>query len=81
MSIVNRKVFKVTCYFINNLKNLKLKQPLPERVFDWQVVYVEAETRASTKALVISVTEDDIYRMVRGLLDREVNAPGLPQGQ
>jgi hypothetical protein len=34
VSIINRKVFKITCYFVSNLKNLKL-QSLPQRHFDW----------------------------------------------
>jgi hypothetical protein len=78
ISIINRRIFKVTTFFINNLKNIVLKQPLPERLFDWQVLYIEAETRTATKSLSIAVTEDDVYRLVKGLIDREVNPPGVP---
>ncbi len=49
VSIINKRIFKMTCYFVNNLKNLKLK-PLSERHYDWQVVYVEAESRMSTRS-------------------------------
>lgn len=34
VSIVNRKVFKVTSYFVNNLKNLKVRVQ-SEKVYDW----------------------------------------------
>ena len=64
VSIINRKVYKVACYFVNNLKNIKLKPLESERQFDWQVVFVEAESRFSTKSLVIAVTEHDIRELV-----------------
>lgn len=72
VSIVNRKVFKITCYFVNNLKNLKVRVQ-KEKVFDWQLIYVEAESRFSTKSMVIAVTEDDIRQLLSALLERQVD--------
>ncbi len=34
VTVINKQVFKVSCYFVNNLKNLKLT-PMQERFFDW----------------------------------------------
>ena len=72
MSIINRKIFKVTSYFIGQLKNMETKQPMPERLYEWQVIYIEAEMRTSTRALAIAVTEDDIYQLAKRLAEREV---------
>jgi hypothetical protein len=71
VSIINRKVFKITCYFVNNLKNLKLRALSSEKLFDWQLIYVEAESRFSTKSTVIAVTESDIRILVEELIDRQ----------
>lgn len=74
ITMINRRVFKVTCYFVGNaLKNLKLKTPSPaaERLFDWQFIYIDAETRTSTKSFVMAVTENDIREIVRLLIERQ----------
>jgi len=65
--VINRKLFKVTSYFVNNMKNLKLAPFIegpPERFFDFQLIYIDAETRTSTKSLAIAVTEKDIRALV-----------------
>jgi hypothetical protein len=36
----------------------------PERFFDFQLIYIDAETRTSTKSLPIVVTEKDIRTLV-----------------
>ncbi len=63
IQIINRKVYKVTCYFVNNLKNIKLLPLAQERQFDWQIVYVEAETRTSTRSVCMAVTEKDLIEL------------------
>lgn len=43
---------------------------MPQRVFDdWQLVYIEAETRGATRALNISITERDVRQMVNQCLE------------
>jgi hypothetical protein len=67
VSIINRKLFKVTSYFVSNMKNLKMAgftEGPPERFFDFQLIYIDAETRTSTKSLPIVVTEKDIRTLV-----------------
>jgi len=49
--------FKVTCYFVNFLKNFNKKS---NAMFDWQVIYVEAYIATSDTKLVIALTEQDL---------------------
>ena len=63
ISIINRKIYKVTCYFVNNLKNIKLLPLAQERQFDWQIIYVEAETRTSTRSVSMAITEKDLIEL------------------
>ena len=71
VTIINRRLFKVRFYLIgNSIKELKIAA-LPERIFDWNVIYVEAETSSSTKSLVMAVTERDLRFMVQELMQRQ----------
>ena len=54
----------MTTYFVTTMKNLKLAALPDERFFDFQLLYIEAETRVSTKSLPIVVTERDIRALV-----------------
>jgi hypothetical protein len=77
ISIINRKIYKVTCYFVNNLKNIKLL-PLPtERQFDWQIIYVEAETRTSTRSVCMAITEKDLIELTLQLFQRQAAGTNL----
>ena len=71
IQIINRKVYKVTCYFVNNLKNIKLLPLAQDRHFDWQIVYVEAETRTSTRSVCMAVTEKDLIELTLQVYQRQ----------
>ena len=71
IQIINRKVFKVTCYFVNNLKNIKLLPLSQEKQFDWQIIYVEAETRTSTRSVCMAVTEKDLIELALQVFQRQ----------
>lgn len=42
-----------------------------ERLYDFQLIYLEAESRFSTKSLALIVTEGDIRSMMAQLLERQ----------
>ncbi|CDW86114.1 UNKNOWN [Stylonychia lemnae] len=66
VSIINRKVFKVTSYFVINLKNLKIQQQ-PKKAFDWQLIYIDAYQRQTAKSFIIIITEKDIQEIFNRL--------------
>lgn len=67
-------MYKITSYFVNNIKNLKLAKIEPARLFDWQVIYVDVATRQSTKSLSIAFSERDIIQIVQEVYQRQ-NGP------
>ena len=57
VTLIGQRNFKITCYFVNFLKNFKkVDQPM----FDWQVIYFEAYLASQDMTLVITVTEKDL---------------------
>eukprot|EP00347_Sterkiella_histriomuscorum_P009856 403339614 len=69
VSIINRKVFKITAYFLSNLKNLKLAQAQnsSKKSFDWQVVYIDCYQRLLAKSHILIVTEKDLIDIYESL--------------
>ncbi len=61
----------MTCYFVNNLKNIKLLPLAQDRHFDWQIVYVESETRTSTRSVCMAVTEKDLIELTLQVYQRQ----------
>ena len=65
MSIINQKLYKVTAYFVANVRNFEPKQA--QRIFDWHFVFLEIAQRSVDQQIVIAITERDINNIVSKL--------------
>lgn len=61
VTLIGQRSFKVTCYFVNFLRNFN--QPR-EAVFDWQAIYVEAYLSHEDTNLTIVLTEKDLTQLI-----------------
>lgn len=57
VTLIGQRSFKVTCYFVNFLRNFS---KVRDAMFDWQVIYLEAYLSTLDASLVIVITEKDL---------------------
>ena len=70
MTLIGQRSFKVTCYFVNFLRNFTKPK---DAIFDWQVIYVEAYNSTQDSNLVIVLTEQDLKQLISMLKETTKN--------
>ena len=70
MTLIGQRSFKVTCYFVNFLRNFNKPS---DSIFDWQVIYIEAYLSTQDSSLVIALTEKDLKQLISMLKETTAN--------
>lgn len=70
VTLIGQRSFKVTCYFVNFLRNFNKAN---DSIFDWQVIYIEAYLSTQDSSLVIALTEKDFKQLISMLKETTAN--------
>ena len=70
MMVIGQRPFKVTCYFIECLKNF---DQVGDATFSWQLLYIEAYLHSIDTTLTIALTEKDLKQLVSMLRETTIH--------
>ena len=70
MMIIGQRPFKVTCYFIECLKNF---DQAGDAAFPWQLLYIEAYLHSIDTTLTMALTEKDLKQLVSMLRETTIH--------
>lgn len=70
VTMIGQRTFKVTCYFVNFLRNFSKPR---DAMFEWQVIYIEAYLSTQDSSLVIVLTEQDLRQLISMLKETTQN--------